>query len=54
MPPTAKPEQHPAADSQIKPPAMGGTEPASTTTHSSGDSPKPHGDPLKHIITDQK
>jgi hypothetical protein len=53
MPAPAKPEQHPAEDAKTKPPAKGGTEPASKDVHPSGDSPKPHGDPLRHVITEK-
>ncbi len=42
---------HPAENTQ---PAKGGTKPANPQVHPSGDSPKPHGDPFRRVITDKK
>ena len=35
-------------------PAKGGLKPAHEDAYPSGDSPKPHGDPLRHVIEEQK
>ena len=43
-----------ASKPQSREPAKGGTKSASPKTHPSGDSPKPHGDTLKHVISDKK
>ena len=40
--------------SQAGEPAKSGTKPAEPKVRPSGDSPKPHGDPLRHLIDDQK
>jgi hypothetical protein len=40
--------------SQTREPAKGGTTPAHENAYPSGDSPKPHGDPLRHVVEEQK
>ena len=40
--------------SQAREPAKGGIKPAHEDTYPSGDSPKPHGDPLRHVIKEQE
>jgi hypothetical protein len=40
--------------SQTREPAKGGIKPAHEDTYPSGDSPKPHGDPLRHVIEEQQ
>ena len=40
--------------SQTREPAKGGIKPAREETYPSGDSPKPHGDPLQHVIEEQE
>ena len=49
----AKTEKHPET-SQTREPAKGGTTPAHENAYPSGDSPKPHGDPMRHVIEEQK
>ncbi|MEA2980657.1 MAG: hypothetical protein QOF09_2480 [Alphaproteobacteria bacterium] len=39
---------------QTREPAKGGTQPPHEDTYPSGDSPKPHGDPLRHVIEEEK
>jgi hypothetical protein len=39
--------------SQTRDPAQGGIKPANEDTYPFGDSPKPHGDPLRHVIEEQ-
>lgn len=51
--PAKQPEKRPET-SQSHEPAKGGTTPAHDDTYASGDSPKPHGDPLRHVIEEQK
>jgi hypothetical protein len=53
MPAKAKPDQRPIEKSQTDEPAKGGTKPAHENAYSSGDSPKPHGDPLRHVIEEK-
>jgi hypothetical protein len=40
--------------SQLQEPAKGGTKPAHENAYPSGDSPKPQGDPMRHVIDDEK
>ena len=40
--------------SQSHEPAKGGTKPPHENAYPSGDSPKPHGDPLRHVSDEQK
>ena len=35
-------------------PAKGGTKPAHENSYPSGDSPKPHGDPMQHAVEQEK
>jgi hypothetical protein len=51
--PEAKTDNRPNK-SQTREPAKGGTTPAHDNAYPSGDSPKPHGDPLRHVIKEQK
>jgi len=44
----------PPEKSQTREPAKGGLEPAHDSAYASGDSPKPHGDPMRHVIEEQK
>ena len=53
MPADTKTEKQPDP-SQSRDPAKGGTTPAHKDTYPSGDSPKPHGDPLRHVIEEEK
>ena len=39
--------------SQTHDPAKGGIKPAIENTYPYGDSPKPHGNPLRHMIEEQ-
>jgi len=39
--------------SQTREPAKGGLEHAHDKTYASGDSPKPHGDPMRHVIVEE-
>ena len=52
MPAYTKNEKRPEKD-QTREPAKGGITPAHKDTYPSGDSPKPHGDPLRHVIEEQ-
>jgi hypothetical protein len=45
--------ENPADKSQALAPAKGGTKPAHEDTCASRDSPKPHGDPLLHLIEEE-
>ena len=54
MPAAAKqPEKRPEPP-QSDEPAKGGTTPAHQDSYPDGDSPKPHGDPMRHVIDEQK
>ena len=52
MPAYTKNDKRPEKD-QTREPAKGGITPAHKDTYPSGDSPKPHGDPLRHVIEEQ-
>ena len=39
--------------SQPREPAKGGLKPAHDNAYASGDSPKPHGDPMRHVIVEE-
>ena len=52
MPAYTKDEKRPEK-SQTREPAKSGLEPAHDSTYRSGDSPKPHGDPMRHVIEEQ-
>jgi hypothetical protein len=52
MPAYTKKEQSPEK-SQTREPAKGGLEHAHDKTYASGDSPKPHGDPMRHVIVEE-
>jgi hypothetical protein len=54
MPGPAKQAEKSPEPSQKREPAKGGMTPAQQDTHPSGDTSKPHGDPLRHVIEDQK
>ena len=41
-------------EDQTREPAKGGITPAHKDTYPYGDSPKPHGDPMRHVIEEQK
>ncbi len=53
MPAEAKSDKRPG-QSQTREPAKGGITPAHKDTFPSGDSPKPHSDPLRHVIEEEK
>ena len=46
---SAKPGKRPP-EAQDEAPAKGGTEPAREKAYPSGDSPKPHGDEMRHAV----
>ena len=45
----AQPKEQEAKKPQSTEPAKGGTEKGSEKVHESEDSPKPHGDPMRHL-----
>ena len=53
MPATKQTEKRPEP-SEAPEPAKGGTTPAHKDSYPAGDSPKPHGDPMRHVIEEQK
>ena len=53
MPAFTKNEKRPEKD-QTREPAKGGITPTHKDAYPSGDSPKPHGDPLRHVIEEQE
>jgi hypothetical protein len=46
---SAKPTER-RLEAQHEEPAKGGTKPAHDKAYSSGDSPKPHGDKMRHTV----
>jgi hypothetical protein len=52
MPAPAKRDDD-AVSEKKHPPTKGGTKPADPKARPSGDSPKPHGDPLRHVIEEK-
>lgn len=52
MPAFTRIEQSPEKD-QTREPAKGGITPAHKDTYPSSDSPKPHGDPMRHVIVEE-
>jgi len=49
QPKSAQPKEQEAKKPQSTEPAKGGLEKGSEQVHESEDSPKPHGDPMRHL-----